>query len=246
VAEPVFDYDGIFGEDYLYFYGEHLEASADEDAASVWRLLELEPGTAVLDLGCGHGRIANRLAQRGATIAGLDRSASFLEVARADARERRVDPEFVAGDMRELPWPAETFDAVVSWFSSFGYFDDDDNRRVLREAHRVLRPGGRLLIENNNLVELLPRWAPATVMERDGDLAVDRPVFDPTTGRATTERVTTRAGRLRRATFSVRMFVAAELGDWLRAAGFGAVRFSDHAGEPLTAGSRRMVTIATR
>jgi hypothetical protein len=56
---------------------------------------------------------------------------------------------------------------VVSWFTSFGYFDDTDNRRVLHEAHRVLRPAGSLLTENNNLVELLPRWQPAFVTERD-------------------------------------------------------------------------------
>jgi ubiquinone/menaquinone biosynthesis C-methylase UbiE len=246
VEDPVFDYDEIFGEDYLYFYGEHLEAVADDNAAAIWRLLELEPGSAVLDLACGHGRIANRLAERGAQVTGLDRSPGFLDQARADARARGVTPNLVQGDMRSLPWPDATFDHVVSWFSSFGYFGDDENRTVLAEAHRVLRPGGRLLLENNNLVEVLPRWAQASVLERDGDLAVDRAVFDPTTGRATTERLTIRGGEIRRATFSVRMFVAAELGDWLRAAGFRAVRFTDHAGDPLTAGSRRMVTIATR
>jgi SAM-dependent methyltransferase len=78
-----------------------------------------------------------------------------------------------------LPWPDQRFDRVVSWFTSFGYFDDTDNRRVLREAHRVLRPAGSLLIENNNLVELLPRWQPAFVTERDGPFAIDRSRFDP-------------------------------------------------------------------
>jgi SAM-dependent methyltransferase len=135
---------------------------------------------------------------------------------------------------------------VVSWFTSFGYFDDDDNQRVLREACRVLRPEGRVLIENNNLAGLLPGWLPAVVVERDGDFLVDQPRFDPTTGRATTERLVVRNGRVRRFSFSVRMFIAVELRDWLLDAGFTSVEFYSEDGEPLTATGRRMIAIGHR
>ena len=91
----------------------------------------------------------------------------------------------------------------------------------------MLRPDGRLLIENNNLVELLRRWQPAFVTERDGHFAIDRSCFDPTTGRATTERMIIRDGRTRRFVFSIRMFVAAELRDWLLDAGFTSVNLVD-------------------
>jgi SAM-dependent methyltransferase len=148
--------------------------------------------------------------------------------------------------MRSLPWEDGRFDRVLSWFTSFGYFDDDDKRRVLRETHRALRPGGKLLIENNNLAALLPQWLPATVVERNGDLMIDRSTFDPTSGRATTERVLVRNGRTRRFTFSVRMFIAVELRDWLLHAGFVAVDFYDGEGEPLTAQGRLMITAARR
>jgi len=91
----------------------------------------------------------------------------------------RVDVDYIEGDMGALPWSNERFDRVLSWFTSFGYFDDAENRRVLREAHRVLRPGGRFLVENNNLVELLPRWLPAVVTERDGNFTIAAGVPSP-------------------------------------------------------------------
>lgn len=241
-----FDSDEVFDRDYLFFYEALLAEAAESDADVIWRLLEVQPGLEILDLACGHGRIANRLAERGARVAGLDATALFVDRARSDAASREVDVDYIEGDMRALPWPDGSFDRVVSWFTSFGYFDDDENRQVLREAHRVLRPGGRLLIENNNLVELLPRWLPAVVSERDGNFAVDRSRFDPATGRATTERVLIRGGRTRRVTFSVRMFVGAELRDWLVTAGFTAVDLLDTDGDVLSAQSRRMISIAHR
>ena len=162
----------------------------------IWRTLALEPGMDVLDLACGHGRIANRLAQRGARVTGLDATPMFLELARRDAAERGVEVEYVEGDMRAIPWSGR-FDRVVSWFTSFGYFDDDENRAVLRAARDALRPGGRLLVEGNNLPELLRRWLPAIVVERGDDLMIDRSRFDPVTRRAETERTIVRGGRVR-------------------------------------------------
>ena len=241
-----FDFDEVFDEDYLFFYEPLLADVTETDVDTIWRLLRLEPDMAILDLGCGHGRIANRLAERGARVTGLDATAVFLDRARRDAASRGVDVDYVKGDMRQLPWTDERFDRVLSWFTSFGYFDDQDNRRVLQEAHRVLRPAGRLLIENNNLVELLPRWQPALVTERDGHFAIDRSCFDPTTGRATTERVIIRDGRTRRFVFSVQMFVAAELRNWLLDTGFTSVNLIDPNGDPLTVRSRRMISIAYR
>jgi SAM-dependent methyltransferase len=245
VTAPRFDTDEIFDEDYLYFFAEALEERADAQAELIWRLLGIEPGMEVLDLACGYGRIANRLAERGARVTGLDRTPLFLDVARRDAAERGVEVEYVEGDMRELPWE-ERFDRVVSWFTSFGYFDDEANRAVLGGVHAALRPGGVLLVECNNLAELLPRWLPATVRVKGDDLVVDHHVFEPITGRADTERTVVRDGRTRRFAFSVRMFVAAELGDWLREAGFDEVRFYDGAGDPLTAEGRRMIAVARR
>ena len=157
----LFDAAAMYDEDYLYFFaapggrtqfaahgpvvpGAGTPAGAAADLA--WRLLDLAPGLRVLDLACGHGDLAGALAARGCAVTGLDSSAAFLDRARADAAAARVSVEYVAGDMRELPW-AGRFDRVVSWSTAFGYFDDDVNRAVLDQIARVLRPGGRFEAE---------------------------------------------------------------------------------------------------
>ncbi len=100
-----FPREEAFDEDYLYFYSDFLtpERTAAE-VEVVWKLLELEPGLELLDLACGHGRIANSLAERGARVTGLDATPLFLDLARRDAAERGVEVEYVEGDMRSLPW----------------------------------------------------------------------------------------------------------------------------------------------
>jgi SAM-dependent methyltransferase len=242
---PDFDL-GVFGDDYLYFMADVLTPEATGEAVdAIWRLLELEPGLEVLDLACGHGRIANSLAERGARVTGLDLTPRFLEVARADAAERGVEVEYVEGDMRSLPW-SERFDRVVNWFTAFGYFDDAENRRVLEEVHRALRPGGRFLVEVNNRDRILREFRPAHVVERDRNFMLQLVRWDAETSRTLTEWVVIRDGEVRRYPFFVRMLTAPELRDWLRDAGFEDVSLSDWAGEPFTLESRRMVTVARK
>jgi len=103
VAEPVFDVSEVFDDDYLYFYEPRLAEVSDADAELIWRLLELEPGMEVLDLACGHGRIANRLAEQGVRVTGLDATPLFLERARRDAAALGINVEYVEGDMRRSP-----------------------------------------------------------------------------------------------------------------------------------------------
>jgi SAM-dependent methyltransferase len=236
----------LFSEDYLYFMEQVLTPEATEQGVeAIWRLLALEPGLEVLDLACGHGRIANALAERGARVTGLDATPLFLERARRDAAERGVEVDYVEGDMRSLPW-SERFDRIVNWFTAFGYFDDADNRGVLGEAHRALRPGGRLLIETSNRDRVLHEFRPQQVVERDGDFMLQLTEWDALGSRARSEWVFIRDGRVSRHTFALRMPTFPELRDWLLQAGFGDVVGCDWDGEPLALDSRRMVTIARK
>lgn len=246
MGDPVFDAGGLFDEDYLYFY----RAAVDEtrSAAEVdllWRMLGLTAGVEVLDLACGHGRISNRLAERGCVVTGLDATPLFLEHARRDAAQWGVNVSYQHGDMRDLPW-AEDFDVIVNWFTSFGYFTDADNQTVLRQAFRALHPGGRLVIEVNNAVSLLRRYLPSSVTTVDADLMIDQHHLEPLTGRNITDRTIIRDGRARTIRYTVRMFGFPELRDWLTAAGFPQVDGYGEDGTPLHADHRRMIVIAHR
>lgn len=201
---------------------------------------------AVLDLACGHGRIANRLAARGCQVSGLDASTLFLPRARQDAGTRGVAVDYHHGDMRALPFQAATFDRVLCVFTSFGYFDDDGNRRVLAEAGRVLRPGGRLYVDQYHLLGMVGDWQEALVTERDGHWMIDRRRFDAEHGRTVNERTIIRDGLARTARYFVRTLTGPEWRAWLADAGFGAVALHGDRGDELTMRSRRIVAVATR
>jgi SAM-dependent methyltransferase len=236
----------LFNQDYLDFYLPRLSDDAsDREAAVVWELLHLAADELVLDLACGHGRIANRLAARGAVVTGLDATPLFLERARTDAAAHGVTVDYVEGDMRTLPW-ADRFDAVVSWFTAYGYFDDDQNRTVLREVHRALRPGGRFLVELNHKDGLLPTWLPSTVEHSGEAIMTDERDWDPISGRSNNWRTIIRDGRVRRAFFFTRLFSFTELRDWLLHTGFRSVEGYADDGSPLTRTSRRMILVATK
>ena len=243
---PAFDAEGLFDEDYLYFFASRLDAGAPAEAELVVRLLELRPGMEVLDLACGHGRMAMQLAARGMRVTGLDSSPVFLGQARADARAAGADVTFVEGDMRSLPW-TERFDAVLSWFTAYGYFDDAGNRRVLAEVARALRPGGRFVLELNHRDWVLRNFRPADLAAELGDdLVLDTREIQPLTGRVTTRRTIIRDGKVRRVPFTVRMFTYPELRDWLLQAGFTSVDVYGEEGTPFTLESRRMIVVALR
>src|SRR2546421_7920642 len=195
----------LFNRDYLHFYEPRLTQQSDEQAALIWDLLGLREGSKVLDLACGHGRIANRLAERGAQVTGLDATVLFLDLAREDARRRGMSVEYVQGDMRHLSWTGE-FDAVVSWFTAYGYFDDEQNRDVLARIRDAVREGGRFLVELNHKDGLLPQWSPSVVERRGDDLQIDENVYDPSTGRANARRTIVRDGEVREVSFFMRLF----------------------------------------
>ena len=125
---------------------------AADDTRLVRELLGLGQGASMVDVPCGDGRLSVRLAACGCAVTGVDLADEELERARAAAAQAGVDARFVAGDLRALP-DVGPVDAVLSWGNSFGYLVPADTVRSLAGMHRMLRPGGRLVLESATVAE---------------------------------------------------------------------------------------------
>ena len=107
-----------------------------------------------LDVGCGTGVLAARLARAGWTMTGADPSGGMLDVLRA----RSPEVTAVQASGTALPFPDDAFDVVLSVATLHHIADADDVRRTLAEMVRVVRPGGRVLVWDHNPRN--PYWGP--------------------------------------------------------------------------------------
>lgn len=155
-------YKEWFGQEYLELYAHRDEEEAGRHVDFVIQHLPGPKPERVLDLACGAGRHSAVLRKRGYVVTGVDLSLSLL------ATQPRC-PTTCGGDMRALPFRRDSFDWILNFFTSFGYFERErENFQVLEELVRLLRPGGRFMIDFLNKHRVLANLQEREVQEKDG------------------------------------------------------------------------------
>lgn len=145
---------------------EKLYANRDKkEAARLVKLLEAElplsSTSKILDLGCGRGRHSINLYNKGYNVTGIDLSEQAIKKAREKARKQGLeDLTFKVRDMRD-PLP-ETFDAIVNLFTTFGYFEsDEENAGVFDSVEKMLKPGGIFVQDFLNAEKVRKSFSPS-------------------------------------------------------------------------------------
>jgi SAM-dependent methyltransferase len=259
-------YEESFGAEYLQLYAHRDQAEAAAHVRAIQALLDPPQDEPLLDLCCGGGRVLVALWQAGFRhLAGLDLSADLLQAA-AGALRRVGVPQvclvsgeaapalptgpdrvvLVEEDMRRIPYQG-AFSTVLSIFTSFGYFEsDEENLAVLEGARRALRPGGRFLLDYLNREQVIAQLVPENEQQLPGRRVHNRRWI--TADGLRVEKlitVTPECGPTHQFRESVRMYSAEEMRALLASAGFQAVRaYGSLAGEDYQPNSPRLVLVA--
>jgi len=245
-------------------YGRQLAAQftreqSEKQARVVMSALQLRKGMCVLDMPCGFGRITLPLARRGLAMTGVDLTPSYLARARRSARRacppaarrENLDIRFLKCDMRRIEFHGE-FDAAFNWFTSFGYYSDEENLLCLKKVCEALKPGGRLLIETANVSWLLSHFLAHSEQTIGGMRIVHSRRYDARRSRISQTRTIFYRGRRTRSSDCVRFYTGTEMRRLLRRAGFGDIRLHGHnrLDDPpsarFTRHSRRLIAVARR
>ena len=242
-------YVDFFRSDYLNVYGHMFtEERAEKESAFVASVLDLKPGSSVLDLCCGQGRHSVNLAKRGFKVTGLDLNPDYVELAQQAARARNVTIETVAADMRNIPFENK-FDAIVNMYSSFGYLESEaEDLKVLESAAKALKRGGSLLLDMLNR-----EWAIDNYIQNDwhtgedGTLYVERRDLDLAASRMHVHFIVvdSNGGRRESVGHNIRLYTLTEMTRLLDRVGLRLSKvFGGFDSEPYAISTRRMIIIA--
>ena len=241
-------YSDWFGKDYLEVYAHRSDALAESEVDFIVHVLGLERAQLLVDIACGAGRHVRLLSSRGSRAVGADLSLELLLEARRLSLEVNQTVQYLRHDMRRLPFADASIDAILSIFTSFGYFETDaEHLGVLSEVHRVLRAGGSFLLDYLNAEHVLANLEPKS-QRIEGNLHItELRSYDQQSKRIEKTIVLEEEGRVREYHESVRVYRFAELRLMLKDSGLEIQdSFGSFSGASLNRDSARAIILAAK
>ncbi len=224
------------------------DEETEEEIEFITRVLKLKEGNYILDLCCGQGRHAVRLAEMGFSVVGLDYSEELLKL--AVNNNTKINLWFVNSDMRNIPFHNNAFDAVINLFTSFGFFNDDENLQTLKSVAEVLKPKGKFLLDY---------WNPYVAVQLDGTrnwwwiddnrLSLAEVKYDFSSGRLHDIRtiINTKDGSIRNAVRNLRFYTLPEIEEMLKKSGMSVVEvYGDIDEREYNGETRRLITLSEK
>ncbi|MGD8292872.1 MAG: class I SAM-dependent methyltransferase [Desulfobacterales bacterium] len=227
----------LFDEIYLITDARSVcdDALTGREVDMICEMLPLDCAHRILDLCGGHGRHTLELCKRGfGHCTMLDYSQKLIDMAEATARDHDYSARFLQGDARNTDLPDNAFDHVIIMGNSLGYIQSPDaDSRILKEANRLLRPGGQLLVDvaDGSVVNRL--FNPNSWHEIGEEIVVCR--HRELQGNRIKARelvIDKQKGLIRDKTYAIRLFISESLEMLFQQSGFIDVRvhtnFSPH------------------
>lgn len=228
---------------YHLLYGRRNEAEAEDFLSRLLDFLRVKNEARVMDMGCGKGRYARFLAEKGCIVTGIDLSAASIKAAR---RHEHQNLSFFNHDMRHI-FRVNYFDYIFSFFTSFGYFPDPaDDMAILKNVHKGLRNGGRFTLDFFNSTYIRNNLVPREKLSiRSVSFEIDRWIDRDWVVKRIRVNDNGRAGEFFE---RVRLFSHEKLNEMLLSAGLQAThRFGDYKlGDFHEESSPRLIFIANK
>ncbi len=228
----------------LLFAEEKLESS-QEEVEKITDLVDLEKGSKILDMPCGVGRHSIELQKKGFQVVGADKTSEYIKDARQKAETEEV--EFIREDMKDFR-REDSFDAVINWWNSFGYFKDpEDDLQMLENIYASLKDGGVLIMDYYSkeiaaINGLNKYWS-----EKDGIYNMEKSKIIDNWRKVENTWIKVEDGETVKYTWEQRLYAASELGQMLEELGFSGIEFyGSIEGDDFDDKAERLIVVARK